>query len=209
MVGQPGHHAGGVPLTAALARLSGLPTIIVIGREHCESRFQVFQLLGKAISEPIQPFEEQPLRSIEPLDVARVYRLFLVVPYPLDAGSLRTNHFGRRVVHVGVLVFLDDRAVFDVGAKGQIDRFGVGRESVRADLDDGSIAAELVGVVVGLKWFWEDQPARYVHHKTSGVVGRSLADQERRHELRFLVDARPKVNVSLVATFGPLGRGET
>ena len=58
---------------------------------------------------------------------------------------------------------------------------------------------------VGIRQY---QPAGNVHHKPTGIVGRPLANQKRRHQLGFLVDAGPQVNVALVVAFFPFGHSE-
>ena len=101
MIGDSGHHASGRALHAAVARLAGPPAVIVIASEHCESRLQVPQLLGKAVRQPVEPLEEQPLSAVQPLDVRRAYSALLAVAYstplyrkpsgvtgPSPAGSL-------------------------------------------------------------------------------------------------------------------------
>ena len=144
VAGDPAIIAAVEPQLAALARLSSLPAEIVIGREHGESRFQVAQLLGEAVGQPVEPLHKQPLRAVQPLDVAGAYR----ADFPAGLCSavpvaLRADHFARRVDHLRVAVFLDDRAELHVGAERQVNRFGVGREAVGRDLRDRLVAAGL------------------------------------------------------------------
>ena len=126
------------------------PAEVVVGREHGESRFQVFELLRECVGQPIQPLEEKPLGAVQPLNVRGAYREYLLLAHAAPGRPLGPDHFAGRVIHRGVFIFLDDRPVLGVGAKGQIDRLGVGGETIRADLNDPLERADLEGVVVAL-----------------------------------------------------------
>ena len=51
---------------SALARLAGLPAVIVIGREHGVSRFKVTELLEEAQGESLEPLQEHRLGADKP-----------------------------------------------------------------------------------------------------------------------------------------------
>ena len=70
VLGQPRHHGDGRSLLTAFARFAGLPAVVVIGREHGESGFQIAELLREALRQSIQAFQEDALRPIQRLDVA-------------------------------------------------------------------------------------------------------------------------------------------
>src|SRR6185437_6539391 len=74
--------------------------------------------------QPREPLHKRADRKVVPLDVRGAYRALFAAAYPAAPGSLRANHFRRRVVHHGILVFLYDRAELHVGAKGQVNGLG-------------------------------------------------------------------------------------
>ena len=76
MLGESRHHGSGTALLATLSRLADLPTVIIVCREHAESRFQVPQFFGKAQRQPVGPLQENPLGSVEPCDVVIVRSCF-------------------------------------------------------------------------------------------------------------------------------------
>jgi hypothetical protein len=62
-----------VPL-AALARLAGPPTKVVVGQEHGHGRRVVFELPAEANRQPIEPAKEHADRHVMPLDMTRANR---------------------------------------------------------------------------------------------------------------------------------------
>ncbi len=168
---QFGHHGGAGAFLAGLARHPSLPAVIVIRGEHRESRFQVFELLGKAVCQAIQPLQEQPLRSVQPLHVARAYRPLTTFVYTADSRSLRSDHFRWRVDHRRVAILFDYHAELCVRSKGKVHGFRVGRESVRADLDDRLVLAGDERMGIGFVWFREYEPSGHVGHEPPSVVG--------------------------------------
>jgi hypothetical protein len=52
---QSRHHCRSRPLLAALAKLPRLPAIVVVNGEHGERGSEIFQLLGKAQHQPVEP----------------------------------------------------------------------------------------------------------------------------------------------------------
>jgi hypothetical protein len=68
---------------------------------------------------------------------ATVYRL-----------TLYSNDFRRRIGHFCAAEVFDALAVSDVATESQIDRFGICRIAIRADLRYGNVLPDLVSMIV-------------------------------------------------------------
>ena len=132
MVGQSGHHGSRRPKPSAVALVPGLPAVVIPSGEHRKSRFKVFEFLGEAQRQSVEPLHKQPLGAVEPFNVRSGYRALFTSAYPANAVALRSDHFRRRVDHVCILVLFDYRAVLHIGTECQIDRFRVGRKAIGA-----------------------------------------------------------------------------
>src|SRR5438552_2434445 len=112
-----------------------------------------------------------------PLDVRGAYRAGFILRHPYRS-ALGADHFARIVLHMGVFVLFYDDAKLSIRAEGEVNRFGVGREPVRADLDDRTIAAALVAVrVAGVGIGDCSHAATKLKHEAAGIVRRSLTNE--------------------------------
>jgi hypothetical protein len=144
-VGNFGHHGGGRAEFASLAALvavASTPNEIVVSDEHRTGGGVVVQFLGEGIGEASKSLHKRADGSIVPLYLRGADRPFVALeaPYRLTLGS---DHFGRRIGHLGVLVLLYDDAVIGEGAERQVNRFWIARKTIRADLSDGIVAARV------------------------------------------------------------------
>ena len=117
----------------ALVRISGTPAVVVKRNVHGRGGCQIVELLREAVRQPVEPLHKEAGRAVEPFDMRGAYRPFV---YPAaDCPPFGADHFGRVVLHVGVLVLLYDDAVLAVGAERQVNRFRIVCETVRGKLD--------------------------------------------------------------------------
>ena len=82
-----------------LPGVCGLPAEIIIGRKHCESRFEVFQLLGKAERQPVEPLQENPLGSVQAFGV-------LIVRHPTANGTHALSRLFERPIQAWCHLYL-------------------------------------------------------------------------------------------------------
>ena len=174
------------------------PTEVVIRQMQRNRRFKIRQLFREAQRENGEPFHKGADGQVVSLDVRGRNRALLALVHAEHAPPLRADYLGRLVNDVRDTEFLDDDAILDVGAESEVNRFRVRRKAVRRNLNDNGPSAGRVGVRVAFVGLGKHQPAGKIGHELPGVIGRPLADQKRRDQLRLLIQTREQEHVANV-----------